>query len=60
MIENRNKIGNIIFRSEDVMEIQTLVKLYTEVISSIDEIDNCTRAFEATKKGIGNLLMSIS
>lgn len=59
MIERRNKIGNIIFRSEDVMEIQTLVELYSEVIGSVEEIDDCTRAFEATQKGIGNLLMSI-
>ena len=59
MIERRNKIGNIIFRSEDVMEIQTLVELYSEVIGSLEEIDDCTRAFEATQRGIGSLLMSI-
>lgn len=59
MIERRNKIGNIIFRSEDVMEIQTLVELYSEVIGSLEEIDDCTRAFEATQRGICNLLMSI-
>lgn len=59
MIERRNKIGNTIFRSEDVMQIQTLVKLYSEVIGSIEDIDDCTRALEATQKGIDNLLMSI-
>jgi small GTP-binding protein len=59
MIERRNEIGNIIFRSEDVMEIQTLVNLYSEAISSIEEIENCTIAFETTKKGISNLLASI-
>ena len=41
------------------MEIQTLVKLYSEVISSIEEIEKCTKAFIATQKGISDLLRSI-
>ena len=56
-IELRNKIGKIIFCSEDIMEIKTLVELYSEVIRGLDKIEECTKAFIATQKDIINLLM---
>lgn len=59
LIEKRNDIGDVIFCSEDVMEIRTLVQIYTELISNIDEVDKYTRAFKSTKRKVENLLGSI-
>ncbi len=59
LIKKRNEIGNVIFRSEDVMEIRTLVQIYTELISNIDEVDKYTRAFKSTKQKVEKLLGSI-
>lgn len=60
MIIQRNKIGDIIFKSDEIMEIQTLVKLYTEMINKILEINNCRREFDKTRRKISDLLIYIN
>ncbi|MFC4808819.1 dynamin family protein [Paenibacillus sp. GCM10023250] len=60
MIDRRNEIGQVIFQSESVMEIQTLVKLYSEVIRDIRNIDEYANAVEMVQKDINKLLASIS
>lgn len=59
LVMRRNDVGNVIFRSEDILEIQTLVKIYTEMMVSIDEVDKYTRSFKNTKREIEKLLKYI-
>ena len=58
MLDRRNEIGKVIFHSEDIMEIETLVKLYSEEMRNIEKIEKCKEAFAATQKGIRDLLRS--
>jgi len=60
LIRRRNEIGRIIFRSESVLEIQTLVKLYAEVIRDIRKIDHYAGALDMVHKDILKLLDSIT
>lgn len=60
MLQRRNEIGEIIFRSEDIMEIHTLVKVYAEVIGMIKKINNYSFAIDQIKKDINKLLATIS
>lgn len=60
LLQSRNKIGDVIFRSEDVMELKTLVRIYADVVSDIKNIDHYSQEIQRTKKNIDRLLVSIS
>lgn len=60
IIKRRNEIGNIIFRSEDILEIKSLVQLYHENIEKLNDVDYALNSFKKTEKSISNLLTSIS
>lgn len=59
MLQRRNKIGDVIFRSEDVMELKTLVRIYADVVSDIKNIDHYSHEIQRTKKSIERLLETI-
>lgn len=59
LLEKRNKIGEIIFRSQDVKELNTLVQIYTNILNEIKSIDHYSFEIEKTKNYIERLLASI-
>lgn len=59
LIEERNKIGDIIFRSQNVFEIRTLTELYSVILLDIKEIEYCARNLQKKEKEIHSLLQSL-
>ena len=45
-IQERNQLNDIIFKSNDIMEIKTLVELYGEAMSEIHNIKKCMNKYE--------------
>lgn len=56
LIQERNDIGNTIFRSQDVSEITTLTELYSVVLQDLKETDYCAKSLARTEKDINKLL----
>lgn len=58
-IEERNFLGNIIFRSEDVLEIKALTNIYSEAMDKVNDINSCERKFKHIKSNINEMLRDI-
>lgn len=52
--KRRNDVGNYIFKSDDISEIQTLTKVYAMLQQEIKEISNCRKNLAKTKEQILN------
>lgn len=52
--EKRNEIGTSIFRSDDISEINTLVKVYAMLQQQLKEVNNCRNTLRRTKEQIFN------
>ncbi|MFW7186726.1 MULTISPECIES: dynamin family protein [unclassified Lysinibacillus] len=52
--KRRNDVGNFIFKSDDISEIQTLTKVYAMLQQEIKEISNCRKNLAKTKEQILN------
>lgn len=59
-IKNRNCIGEIIYNSEDVMKIRSLVILYGESLDKLRDLNRAQRDFEQTERRIKKYLISIN
>lgn len=55
-IERRNKLGNIIFKSDEFIEIKTLTKMYSDSMDYLRDINKCKRNFKQIKSTIKSLL----
>ena len=55
-IERRNKLGNIIFKSDEFIEIKTLTKMYSDSMDYLRDINKCKRNFKEIKSTIKSLL----
>ena len=55
-IQERNQLNDIIFKSNDIMEIKTLVELYGEAMSEIHNIKKCMNKYEFNIKKLENEL----
>lgn len=55
-INQRNVIGNIIFHSEDVLELRTLILLYKNAIEKIKDINHCEKTFKNIKTKINQMI----
>lgn len=58
-IEERNFLGNIIFRSEDVLEVKALTNIYSEAMDKVKDINSCAREFKHIKSTINEMLRDI-
>lgn len=57
--ENRNFIGNIIFKSEDVLELKALTELYADSMEKVKNINLCAREFKNVKVKINEMIHEI-
>lgn len=55
-IERRNRLGNIIFKSDEFIEIKTLTKMYSDSMDYLRDINKCKRNFKQIKSTIKSLL----
>lgn len=58
-INERNRIGDVIFKSADILEIQTLTKLYAATLEDIKECHYAVKSLDKTYKTIEELLKQI-
>lgn len=58
-LEYRNFIGNIIFKSEDVLELKALTELYSDSIEEVKNINLCTKRFNNIKEKINKMLQEV-
>lgn len=58
-VEERNFLGNVIFRSNDVLEIKALTNIYAEAMDKVKDINSCEREFRQIKSTINEMLMDI-
>ena len=58
-LEYRNFIGNIIFKSEDVLELKALIELYSDSIEEVKNINLCIKRFNNIKEKINEMLHEV-
>lgn len=55
-IEERNKLSNQIFRSDDILGIKTLVDIYGEIMENIRDMKKCKSDYTRTVRKLENSL----
>lgn len=55
-IMERNALNNVIFRSDDILEINTLVDLYSETMEQIRDMRDCKRKYQLNLKRLEKAL----
>lgn len=58
-LEYRNFIGNIIFKSDDVLELKALIELYSDSIEKVKNINLSTKKFKNIKEKINEMLQEV-